>query len=154
MASRSTKNIAVIDLIAAFKLFKGIVLFAVGIGALRLLHHDLAAAVYNWANAFRIDPGNHLLQRFLERFALLDDRKLKAVSVGTFFYSALLLTEGIGLLLHKRWAHYFTIFVTSSFIPLEIYELTRHATVAKGIVLLLNILIVVYLVIDLRRNPR
>jgi uncharacterized membrane protein (DUF2068 family) len=154
MASRSTENIAAIDLIAAFKLFKGVVLFAVGVGALRLLHRDFATVVYEWANAFRVDPGNHFLQRILERFALLNEQKLKALSVGTFFYSALLLTEGTGLLLHKRWAQYFTIIATGSFIPLELYELIRRATVAKGIVFLLNILIVVYLVIDLRRNHR
>ena len=140
-------------LIAAFKLFKGLVLFAVGVGALKLLNKDLAAEVYRWANAFRVDPGNYHVQRLLERFAFLDDdRKLKALSVGTFFYSALLLTEGTGLLLRKHWAEYFTIIVTGSFIPLEIYELIRRATFAKGTVLLLNVAVVVYLAINLRRD--
>ncbi len=43
----------------------------------------------------------------------LDDRKLKAIGAGTFFYAALLLTEGIGLLLRRRWAEYFTVIVTA-----------------------------------------
>jgi uncharacterized membrane protein (DUF2068 family) len=139
-------------LIAAFKLFKGLVLFAVGIGAVKLLHKDVASELENWADLFRVDPDNLYFQHLLEKFSVLDDRQLKQLSLGTFFYSALLLTEGIGLLLAKRWAEYFTIIVTSSFIPLEIYELTKRVSWARLVVLILNILVVVYLVIELRRN--
>jgi uncharacterized membrane protein (DUF2068 family) len=141
-------------LIAAFKLFKGLVLFAVGIGAVKLLHKDLALEVERWADIFRVDPNNHYIHRLLERFSILDDRKLKELSVGTFFYSALLLTEGVGLLLDKRWAEYFTIIATSSFIPLEVYEITKRVSSAKVIVLLINVVVVIYLVIELCRNRR
>ena len=72
--------------------------------------------------------------------------------MGTFFYSALLLTEGTGLLLGKVWAEYFTIFVTSSFIPLEVYELARRVTFPKVSLLLVNVAIVVYLVFELRQD--
>jgi uncharacterized membrane protein (DUF2068 family) len=139
-------------LIAAFKLFKGLVLFAVGIGAIKLLHKDVASEVESWADLFRVDPDNLYFQHLLEKFSVLDDHKLRQLSVGTFFYSALLLTEGIGLLLAKRWAEYFTIIVTSSFIPLEIYEITKRVSWAKLVVLILNILVVFYLVIELRRK--
>jgi len=142
-------------LIAAFKLFKGLVLIAVGVGALKLLNKDLATEVYRWANAFRVDPANHYVQRLLERFSFLDDdKKLKELSVGTFFYAALFLTEGTGLLLRKHWAEYFTVIVTGSFIPLETYELIRRATFIKGTVLLLNVAVAVYLAVHLWRDRR
>jgi len=141
-------------LIAAFKLFKGLVLFAVGIGAVKLLHKDVAFEVERWADLFRVDPNNHYIHHLLERFSILDDRKLKELGVGTFFYSALLLTEGTGLLLAKRWAEYFTIIATSSFIPLEVYELAKRVSPAKAVVLLLNIAVVVYLGIALFRNRK
>jgi uncharacterized membrane protein (DUF2068 family) len=141
-------------LIAAFKLFKGLVLFAVGVGAVKLLHKDLAFEFERWADIFRVDPNNRFIHHLLERFSILDDRKLKELSVGTFFYSALLLTEGIGLLLGKRWAEFFTIIATSSFIPLEVYELTKRVSWARLVVLLLNIVVVAYLVIELRRNRK
>jgi uncharacterized membrane protein (DUF2068 family) len=139
-------------LIAAFKLFKGLVLLAVGIGAVKLLHKDMAFEFERWADIFRVDPNNLYIHCLLERFSILDDRKLKELSVGTFFYSALLLTEGTGLLLGKRWAEFFTTIATSSFIPLEVYELTKRVSSAKLVVLLLNIVVVAYLVIELRRN--
>ena len=140
--------------IAAFKLFKGLVLFAIAIGAVKLLHKNLAFEVERWADIFRVDPNNLYIHRLLQRFSILDYRKLKELSVGTFFYSALLLTEGTGLLLGKRWAEYFTIIATASFIPLEVYELTKRVSSAKLVVLLLNVAVVVYLVIELCRNRK
>ena len=138
-------------LIATFKLLKGLALLAVGIGALRLLHRDVAALADHWINAFRVDPHNRYLHWLLSKLPMVDDRKLKELSVGTFLYSAVFLTEGIGLALSKRWAEYFTIITTASFLPLELYELFHHATIPKGVALLLNIAVVVYLVRELRR---
>lgn len=137
--------------IAAFKLLKGLALLAVGIGAHTLIDKDLVAIVEHWVNVFRVDPNNHYLQALLERFTDLSPQRLRAVSFGTFFYSGLLLTEGVGLALRKRWAEYFTIIATSSFIPLEIYEIFRHTNITKIVVLLINVAVVWYLVLELRR---
>jgi uncharacterized membrane protein (DUF2068 family) len=85
---------------------------------------------------------------------MVDDRKLKELSVGTFVYSAIFLTEGTGLALGKRWAEYFTIVTTASFLPLELYEIFRHATIARGVALVVNVAVVLYLVRELRRYPK
>jgi uncharacterized membrane protein (DUF2068 family) len=151
MASRNDFHARMLSLIGAFKLFKGLFLLAVGIGLIKLLNKGTATELYHWAYAIRVEPENHYFQRLLARSALLNRKTLKLFSVGTFFYSALFFTEGIGLLLRKRWAEYFTIIATSSFIPLEIYELARRATFAKEVVLVLNVAIVAYLAINLRR---
>ncbi len=140
-------------LIAAFKLLKGLALLALGIGALRLLHRDVAALADHWINAFRVDPHNRYIYWLLAKLPMLNDQKLKELSAGTFIYSAVFLTEGIGLALRKRWAEYFTIITTASFLPLELYELFHHATLPKGVALAINIAVVIYLVRELRRNP-
>lgn len=142
-----------LQLIAVFKLLKAIGLIAVGIGALRLLHQDVAAVVEHWVNAFRVDPHNRYIYSLLEKLAKVDDRRLKELSVGTFVYAGVFLTEGIGLALRKRWAEYFTIIVTASFLPLEFYEVFHAATIAKGVALLLNIAVVVYLIWEVRSRP-
>jgi uncharacterized membrane protein (DUF2068 family) len=141
-------------LIAVFKLVKGFALLALGIGALRLLHKDVASIVEHWINVFRVDPHNHFIDLLLAKLSLLDDQKLKELSIGTFIYSAIFFTEGIGLALHKRWAEYFTIITTSSFLPLEVYELTKHASFAKGFALVVNLAVVAYLIRELRRYPK
>lgn len=129
-------------------------MLVVGIGAVKLLHKDMAVEVERWADLFRVDPHNRYIHHVLARFSSLDPKKLKELSVGTFFYSAMLLTEGIGLLMAKRWAEYFTIIATASFIPLEVYELYRRLNLARGALLLINLAIVLYLALELARNRK
>jgi uncharacterized membrane protein (DUF2068 family) len=139
-------------LIAAFKLFKGLVLLAVGIGAIKLLHRDMTLEAERWADIFRVDPHNRYFHRLLAKALTLDPRKLRELSVGTFFYAALDLTEGTGLLLGKRWAEYFTVIATSSFIPLEVYEVAKRMTAANSVVLGLNVAAVIYLLVEIFRK--
>ncbi len=141
-------------LIAAFKLLKGLLLVAVGVGALSLIHKDAAAHVAQWINAIRVDPDNRYAHRALARLSLVSDGQLEALSAGTFFYAGLLLTEGTGLWLHKRWAEYFTIFATGAFVPLEAYELYEHFSATKIAVLLVNVAVVIYLIARLRTRAK
>ncbi len=139
-------------LIAAFKLVKGLALLVLGIGALKLLHRDVAAEMERWINLLRVDPHNHHIQKLLAKLGMVDERKLEELSIGTFFYSGLLLTEGVGLALRKRWAEYMTIVSTASLLPLEMYEIARRVSAARIVLLLVNIAVVVYLVIEVRRT--
>jgi len=139
-------------LIAAFKVFKGVLLLAVGIGALSLLHKDAATQVTDWIADLGVDPQNRYIHKLIRKLWTVNDAKLETISVGTFFYAALMLTEGIGLALRKRWAEYFTIFATSSLIPLEVYELFKHFSLTKIAVIVVNVAIVVYLVVVLRQH--
>src|ERR1700687_1849602 len=141
-------------LIAACKLLKGFALLAVGIGALKLLHKDVAAVVEHWINIFQVDPHSHYIQLLLAKLSIVDDRRLKELSVGTFIYSAVFFTEGIGLALRKRWAEYFPIITTSSLLPIEIYELFKHASIGKSFALVINLAVVAYLVCELRRTRK
>jgi uncharacterized membrane protein (DUF2068 family) len=122
----------------------------IGIGAFKLLHKDLASAVVHWVQLLRIDPDNRIIHGLLLKIFRLTPKQLKELSVGTFLYAGLFTTEGIGLLLRKRWAEYFTIVTTGGLIPLEIYELWRHFTAAKTVVALINVAIVWYLVSRVR----
>ena len=152
MASVKQKSPTTLLLIALFKLVKGLLLLAVGVGAVKLLHRDVAETLSNWVDFLRVDPDNRFIHGILTRVTNLTPGQLKAASVGTFIYAGLLLTEGIGLLLRKRWAEYFTIITTAGLIPLELYELAKHITAAKIAILIINIAIVVYLVVRVRRE--
>ncbi len=139
-------------LIGGFKLAKGLLLLVVGVGILRLLHRDVADVLASWIAQLHVDPENRYVDRALSAALSLDDRRLKQISVGTFAYSALLLTEGIGLLLRQRWAEYLTVIVTGSFIPLELYELAKRITLTRLTVIGINVAIVWYLVARLRQG--
>jgi uncharacterized membrane protein (DUF2068 family) len=142
----------VLVLIGMFKLFKALLLIAVGIGAITFLHKDVVSTVAHWTQVLRVDPDNRFVHGMLVRIFRVTPKQLKELSVGTFLYAGLFATEGIGLLLHKRWAEYFTIVTTSGLIPLEIFELARHFTVTKLMVAFVNVLIVGYLLARVRSH--
>lgn len=148
--TKSRPNRKGIWLIVAFKVFKGLLLLAAGIGALSLLHENAAAQVTAWLEKLGVNPGNHYIHGLIRKLWNVDDAKLQAISAGTFFYAGLMLTEGVGLALHKKWAEYFTIIATSSFLPLELYELIHHFSYAKILVIVVNLAVIAYLVWGLR----
>jgi uncharacterized membrane protein (DUF2068 family) len=90
-----------------------------------------------------VDHGNEHVRSL---FSKLDSEKMK-VGVGSLVYALLFLVEGYGLLRRRVWAEYLTIVITTSFIPLEVYELTHGKSTSKLIVLIANIAVVVYLVV-------
>lgn len=137
-------------LIAIFKLVKALLLIAVAIGAIRLLHKDVAATLLHWLQIVRVDPDNRYVHDMLARVFRVTPKQLKELSAGTFLYAGLFATEGVGLLLRKRWAEYFTIVTTGLLIPLEVYEMAHHFTPVKLAVTLINVLIVLYLVARVR----
>ena len=152
MAKQPRSSGLVLVLIGIFKLVKALLLIAVGIGAIRLLHKDVAATVTHWIVELRVDPDSRYLHGFLTKVFRVTPKQLKELSVGTFFYAGLFATEGIGLLLRKRWAEYFTIVTTGGLIPIEVFELARHFTATKLVVLVINALIVWYLVARVRAH--
>jgi uncharacterized membrane protein (DUF2068 family) len=147
-----TSHDRTLRIIAVFKLVKGLLLLVMAFGALRLLHHDLAAVLTRWLNDLRIDPGNKYATALLTKAGLLNQRTLGLLGCLTFGYAAMFLTEGTGLYLKKRWAEWLTVVVTASLIPVEIYELSQHLSWFKAVLLLANVAIVVYLIWRLRQR--
>jgi uncharacterized membrane protein (DUF2068 family) len=139
-------------LIALFKFFKATLLIAVGLGALQLLHPDVAASAQRWATAFATSSDRRLLQHLLARAAGLSPAHLELVALAAFLYAGLFATEGVGLWLGLRWAEYLTAVATASFLPIEVFELTQRLTIIRVTALLLNLLVVGYLIYRLRRS--
>jgi len=139
-----------VQLIALVKLLKAVFLIAVGVGAMKLLHADVTNVLEHWAAKLPLGPGSRYLGRVLLGAASLTPNKLKDLAVGSFVYAGLFLTEGIGLWLVKRWAEWFTVIITSSLVPVEVYEIYRHPTVIKVLVLIINITVVGFLLYRIR----
>jgi uncharacterized membrane protein (DUF2068 family) len=139
-------------LIGLFKLAKAIFFFGIGVGAIHLLHKDLEDEVMRLALKFRFDPESRFVSLLLNKVDLIDPHRLRQISVATFGYSALALTEGVGLLLEKVWAEYLTLILTVSFLPWELYELARRPDWFRLSLLLINLAVLWYLVWLLRRK--
>jgi uncharacterized membrane protein (DUF2068 family) len=132
-------------LISAFKLAQALLFIAIGVGALRLLHKDIGDMLEKLANHLRFNQESHFFNFVLEKAAIIDDRLLRRISVGVFFYAGLDLVEGIGLYLEKTWAEFLTLVITASFLPWEVYEVFRRITLVRVSLLTVNTLVFFYL---------
>ena len=136
--------------IAAFKLLKAGLLIALGVGAFKILHKDKAALVEHWIEAFRLDPANRFVDAAIAKASNLGPEQIKKLGLGSFLYAGLFLIEGVGLWLLKPWAEWVTVTITSSLVPIEIYEIYRHPSAMKVGVLAINVAIVGYLIYHIR----
>lgn len=140
--------------IGFFKIAKGTLLVAVGFGALHFLHKDVAESLSHWAALLQADPEGRYMHRILAHLGRVDDHQLEKVCVAAFIYAALFFAEGIGLLQRKLWGEYLTIVITASLIPLELYEIAKHVTLLKIVVVGVNVVIVAYLIYRVRTDTR
>jgi uncharacterized membrane protein (DUF2068 family) len=88
----------------------------------------------------------HAIQKVLDA----KPSTLNLITGGLLLYGALQIVEGIGLWSLKRWGEYVAVIGTTLFIPLEVYELTQHATWLKAVVLAINLAAVLYLLLSKR----
>ena len=139
-------------LIGIFKLLKSAFFFCIGVGAIHLMNKDLGDEVTRLAHALRFDPESRVVSLLLDKVDLIDASRLRQIGFATFAYSALALTEGVGLLLEKSWAEYLTLGLTISFLPWELFELVRRPDWLRLGLLLLNLAVLWYLVWLLKRK--
>ncbi len=142
----NSSNNRLIRLIAVFKLVKAAALIVAGVGVLKLVHMDVAAELDHWIARLGLDPGGHYVNQLIEKVTNLTPHRIRELGLVSFVYAGLFLTEGLGLWFLKRWAEWFTVIVTSSLVPLEVWEICRHPSAVKVVVLGINLAVVGYLV--------
>jgi uncharacterized membrane protein (DUF2068 family) len=84
----------------------------------------------------------NLLIRLLPQVSRSALLTLALISAG---YLLLHVVEATGLWLPQLWVEYLILVETAAFLPYEVYELIRHPTAFRAVILLVNVLIVGYL---------
>ena len=153
-ASGGARRPRTLALIAVVRLTKALVLVAVALGALRLLNREIAARTRDWLAALPFVARHPLVEKAASRVTGASHAHLEIVAAVALAYAALFATEGVGLWLQRVWAEYLTIVATTSFIPFEVYELTRRFTPIRLGALVVNVAIVAYLVVRRVRARR
>ena len=153
MKSNTRRGESSLIWIGTYKLVQGLLLAVVATGMLKSINGDLQTTLLEWVKALHFDADNRYVASFLHKAGLLDERQLKHLGGFTFAYGTIFMVEGVGLILKQRWAEYVTLVITLSFIPIEAWEIIKHCTAAKVILLVVNVAIAVYLVVMIRRKP-
>jgi uncharacterized membrane protein (DUF2068 family) len=131
--------------IVAFKALKAALLAALGVALLLAIHRDAVDLVIAVALAVHLPLSSGLFDRMLALAYHATPKKELGAALAAFAYAIVLGTEGVGLYLRRSWARWYTIGVTSSLIPIEVYEIVREAKPARVLIFALNVAIVVYL---------
>jgi len=154
-AKSPERRIDGLRLIGLFKIGKALLLLATSYGLYRLLNPQLVEHLHDWLNTLTDTFERRLLERALDWLDSLGSTRIGSILLVTAIYTAVLLTEGIGLWLRKTWAEWLTVIATASLIPFELWQLFfghHHKPLAVLGATVLNITIVSYLVYQLRRG--
>jgi uncharacterized membrane protein (DUF2068 family) len=143
----------ILNLIIAFKFLTVLLLIAVAVGAHHMMYRDLSDFADRLVEALRADPNNKFVEKLLVQLQFVGPKQLKAIGFGSLFYAAIELTEAVGLTLRKRWAEYFVVIATASFLPLEVIEICHKVSPVKIVMMIVNLLILGYLFVRLRKTP-
>lgn len=151
--ARPVRRIDGLRLIGLIKIGKAVLLLATTYGLYRLLNPELVERLHDWLNTFTDTFERRLLERALDWLDSLGAARIGSILLVTAIYTAVLLTEGVGLWLRKTWAEWLTAIATASLIPVELWQLFfghHHKPLAVLGATVLNIAIVSYLVYQLR----
>jgi uncharacterized membrane protein (DUF2068 family) len=150
-ARRGNQTLIVIGI---FKIVKAALFLAAALGVLSVVHKDTQYEMRKVLHVFRVSGDQTFVKKLLLSANVMDASRKKVISLVLAIYAALFATEGTGLLLRKRWGEWFTAILTSTGIPLELYELAHRPSGLKVAVLALNVIIVAFLVFHLQRSSR
>jgi uncharacterized membrane protein (DUF2068 family) len=143
-----------LKLIALFKIGKGVLLLLLGVSLLflnaRTHWMDLLSS---WAaDEILMEHSRPVAYSLHKLQAVLAGGTLRATGFLALFYTAILLTEGIGVYLEQRWAELLMIFATASLIPLEVRHIWHRPSLAAVVILIVNCFIVWFLYRVLKRD--
>ena len=139
-------------LIAVFKLVKGALLLLVGVGLLKLMHAEIATLFSRLIEALHLNADSRIIHALALKVDALQPHSVLVVALVSLGYAGMLLLEGVGLWLERSWAAYLTVISTSLLLPFELYEVIDRMSILRVGVLLLNLVIVLYLVRQLKRH--
>ncbi len=143
-----------IRIVALFEGAKGALVLLTGFGLLALIHKDVHQVAEQIVRHFHLNPARHYPRIFLDAADRVTDMQLWTLSFAAICYAAVRFAEAAGLWLRRRWAEWFGFISGGMYLPLEMYEVFRQATWPRVTVLAVNLVVVLYLLVELVRTDR
>lgn len=140
--------------LVVLKMLQGALLLGVGAFFLRLYNPDADWRAMRWLANREIDSDTLLIRRLLgfalQKLYSTDAHHFVLLGLAALVYALVTFTEGIGLWKRQTWAEYFTVAVSASFLPLELWEIVHRPKSGTILLMLFNVVVVIYLVGRLR----
>ena len=142
--------------VAIFEAAKGLLVVIAGLGLLALIHRDAQEVAEAFVRHLHLNPARHYPRIFIQAAGRVSSGHLWLLACGAFAYATVRFIEAYGLWHMRAWAEWFAIISGAIYLPVEVYELIRHPTLIKAIMMAVNVMIVAYLAwirIIARRRP-
>ncbi|GAM09070.1 putative protein [Geobacter sp. OR-1] len=143
-----------LHLVALFEGAKGVLVLVTGFGLLAYIHRDVHEAAAQLVRHLHLNPASHYPHVFLDLMERVHSTQLWAMAGAALVYAVVRIAEAVGLWFHQRWAEWFGVLTGGIYIPVEIYEVTRSVTWPRVTVLLVNVTIVAYLLLEMSRHGK
>jgi uncharacterized membrane protein (DUF2068 family) len=151
---RHRRQRRVLRAVAAFELFKGIFVVAMGVCAIALLHKDVWLLAESLLALLHVNTDRRSAQLFLDFADSITDARLWAAVRIAFAYAVLRFTEAYGLWKGRTWAEWVALVSGCLLLPWEVRELFRGLSVLRCALLLGNLAIVFYMLYIILANRR
>jgi uncharacterized membrane protein (DUF2068 family) len=140
------ESVTGLRIVAIFEASKGVLVLLVGLGILSLVHQGAQNVGESIVERFHLNLARKHPRILIYAATHLDNSHLRLLAIAALIYSIMRFIEAYGLWRMRAWAEWFAILSGGVYLPLELYELIRHPTVVKAIILVTNAGIVAYLV--------
>jgi len=151
--SAHNKSSAGLRTIASYEAAKGAIVLLAGLGLLGLIHRDVQEAGEELVRHFHLSPSSHYPRVFLELTTRVTDGWLWTLALGSLLYASLRFAEAYGLWRGKAWAEWLAAISGAIYVPFEVVELIKKVTALRMASLLVNLIVVGYMLLLLRRRP-
>ena len=140
--------------VAVFEAFKGLLAVLAAGGLFYYIPRDLRYVVVELVGRLHLNAGKSYPNVFLRVVEDASNTQLWLIAALVVVYAAVRLTEAYGLWSGRKWAEWLAAVSGGIYIPLEIYEISRHVTWVRIAALILNVAIVAFMIFALRRRNR
>lgn len=141
-----------IRLVAILEGTKAAAVLLAGTGLLLLVHRDVQAIAEQFVAHLHLDPAKRYPRIFIQIATRTTPSGLRLMAFGAFLYCVLRTLEAIGLWRSRRWAEWLGVLSGAVYVPFEVVALVRHPGAEPLIALALNLAVVAYLWVQLRRD--
>ena len=141
-----------VRVVALFEAAKGLLVLLAGLGLLTLLNRDIETIAENLVRHSHLNPASHYPRIFIEAASHVTNRHLWFLAAAAAAYAIVRGIEAYGLWRERRWAEWFALLAGALYLPVEIYEIARHPTWFRVLVLAVNAAIVTAMAYALRHS--
>src|SRR4029077_11678643 len=138
--------------IAVFKVVKGLLLLLLGLGLLKLVHAEIATLFSLLIEALHLNADSRFIHELVLKVDALQPHSVLLAGLVRLCYAEMLFVGGVGRWAEMAWGASLTVVSTSLLLPFELYEVIERVSMLRVGVLLVNLIIVLYLVSQLKQH--